>query len=280
VILAVASGKGGTGKTTFAANLALSLEQEICFLDCDVEEPNAHLLLHPQITAAEPVFLPVPEYRPEKCTGCGTCVEICAYSALALIGESVMTFTEMCHGCGGCIYFCPTGALTEGRREIGVIEEGSVGKLFFAQGRLKVGEALVPPVIKALRRKSPKGTPTIVDCPPGTSCPVIQAVRGADFCVVVTEPTPFGQHDLDIAADMLKVLGIPFGVLINRADLGDAGVKNYCRERDISILAELPFDREIARCFAAGIAFTERFPRWRGVFREIWEKIRRSAAHA
>ncbi|MEW6446813.1 MAG: ATP-binding protein [Bacillota bacterium] len=270
MIAAVVSGKGGTGKTTIAAGLALSLDAEIQFLDCDVEEPNAHLLLHPEIVSSEQVCLPVPVLESGRCTGCGRCVEVCAYNALASIGEEVLIFEELCHGCGGCIYFCPEQALVEGQRAIGVVERGRAGKITFSRGKLNVGEALAPPVIRALRRSADPAVDTILDCPPGTSCPVVQAVRGADFCLVVTEPTPFGQHDLEVVTEMLRFIGIPYGVVLNRADLGDEGVHDFCRERDIPVLLEVPFKKEIARCFAAGVPFTEVFPAWRERFQALW----------
>lgn len=278
MIVAVLSGKGGTGKTTVAANLALSLGQELCFLDCDVEEPNAHLLLHPEITETTPVYLPVPVFQPGKCDGCGRCVAVCAYHALALIGKSVLVFAEMCHGCGGCIYFCPTGALTEGQREIGLITAGRAERIVFAGGRLRVGEALVPPLIKALRQQDWGLKDTIIDCPPGASCPVVHAVRGADFGLIVTEPTPFGQHDLAVVAELLRTLKIPCGVVINKADLGNTEVQDFCRARGIPVLAEIPFAGEIARCYAAGLPFTERLPAWRDTLRHLWFEIGRLVA--
>ncbi|MEW6770408.1 MAG: ATP-binding protein [Bacillota bacterium] len=278
MIVAVVSGKGGTGKTTVAVNLALSLDREVQLLDCDVEEPNAHLLLRPEINTAEPVCLPVPVFQKERCTGCGRCIEVCAYNALVLLRDKVLILQELCHGCGGCLYFCPEEALVEGKKVLGTVERGRIGKIGFACGRLNVGEALAPPVIKALRRGADPALDTIVDCPPGASCPVVQSVRGVDFCLVVTEPTPFGRHDLEVVAEMLRMLKIPCGVIINRADLGDGGVRDFCKEQGIPVLAEIPFKKEIARSFAAGIPFIERFPGWQKKFQELWNAVEERVA--
>lgn len=280
MIIAVASGKGGTGKTTVAVNLALARGEGVTLLDCDVEEPNAHLLLQPEITAGEPVYLPVPVFAADRCNRCGRCVEVCAYNALALVGKELLVFEGLCHGCGGCIHFCPTGALQEGRREIGVIERGRAGAVAFAHGKLRPGEALAPPIIKALRRNTATDTVTVVDCPPGTSCPVVQAVRGVDYCLVVTEPTPFGQHDLEAVTGMLAVLSVPYGVIINRADLGDGAVEDFCRDQGIPVLGKIPFDYRIARCFATGTPFIKEMPAWEKTFARWWREIEEVVAGA
>lgn len=283
MIVAVASGKGGTGKTTVAVSLALTRAKRVQFLDCDVEEPNAHLLLHPQMVSSEPVQLLVPVYDAGKCTRCGRCVEACVYNALALVGGELMIFESLCHGCSGCVYFCAEKALREGRREIGVVERGRAGAISFAHGKLRLGEALVPPVIAAVRRSgaaADESVDTVLDCPPGTSCPAIQAVRGVDYCLVVTEPTPFGQHDLEVVVNVLRVLHVPHGVLINRADLGDEEVENFCRAWDIPVLAKIPFDPKIARCFTTGTPFINEMPEWKKRFTRLWSEIKGVVARA
>ena len=220
--IAIASGKGGTGKTTVATNLAYVASrngQSVAYLDCDVEEPNGHIFLKPEITDRKPVGSLIPQVDAEKCTLCGECGEICQYSAIVRVGEKVLVYPELCHGCGGCSLVCPADAITEVSREIGVLETGRAGAIQFAQGLLNVGEAMSPPVIRAVKSTAFQADLTIVDAPPGTSCPVIEAVRGADFVILVTEPTPFGFHDLKLAVEMVRVLKLPFGVVINRAGL-------------------------------------------------------------
>ena len=225
--VAIASGKGGTGKTTVATNLAVTAAasgREVQVLDCDVEAPNAHLFLKPEIERSEAVSVPVPEVDEEKCTACGECGRICQYSAIVSLKTKPLVFPELCHGCGGCALVCPEGAITEGLREVGVVEEGSAGGVRFAGGKLRIGEAMAPPLIRAVKERALDDALVIVDAPPGTSCPVIEAVRGADFVLLVTEPTPFGLNDLAIAVDTVRKLGLPFAVVVNRAGLGHDSV--------------------------------------------------------
>ena len=275
MIMAVASGKGGTGKTTVAVNLALVAQSRegIQFLDTDVEEPNAHLFLKPDFHCSETVGLPVPQIDQEKCTCCGKCAEICAFNALAVLGETVLTFPELCHGCGGCSYFCPEKAIIEVSREIGVLEKGLVGQMVYLHGRLRVGETMAPPLIEAVKEKVNKKGITIIDVPPGTSCPAVSAVRGSDYCLLVTEPTPFGLHDLQLSVEMLRKLKIPFGVVINRADMGDEGVEDYCQAEDIPILMKIPWDEEVARLYSRGQVAVNHSLAWKKRFAELWNII-------
>lgn len=278
MVIAVASGKGGTGKTTVAVNLALTLEgtMPVELLDCDVEEPNAHLFLHPILETSEEVTLPVPVVDDSKCNACGRCGEVCAFHAIIPLGNQVMTFPELCHGCGGCSRFCPTGAISEEPRGIGVVESGRAGRIEFVQGKVNVGNPLAPPVVRAVKSKTGarQGKVVIIDAPPGTSCPVVASVKDSDFCMLVTEPTPFGLNDLVLAIDMARELGIPFGVVINRSGLGNRDLVTYCRREKIPILLEIPFDRRYAACYARGGRLVEEFPELKEAFRGLWRRIR------
>jgi len=281
MIIAIASGKGGTGKTTMATNLAMSLarrNQAVQLLDCDVEEPNCHLFLRPQIETTEAVGLPVPRVDEQKCTGCGQCARICQFSAIACVKKKVLVFPELCHGCGGCVRVCPEGAITEVDREIGVVETGRADGIEFIHGRLRIGEAMSPPLIRAVKAKIDSTGTSIIDAPPGTSCPVIEATRDSDVCLLVTEPTPFGLNDLKLAVGMVRTLGIPHGVIINRADVGDRKVIDYCRSEGIEILMEIPDDRRIARGYSRGELIVDVVPEYEQQFQRLTEKIEALAA--
>ena len=273
MIISIASGKGGTGKTTVATNLALSLESDVQILDCDVEEPNCHLFIQPVIEEVKTITTPVPEVDEKKCTLCGKCSEICQFKAIVVIGETVLPFHELCHSCGGCVEVCPEKAITETGRELGVIERGHKNGLEFIHGILRVGEAMSPPLIRKVREYTRPGTLTIIDAPPGTSCPVIASMKGADFVLLVTEPTPFGLYDLKLAVEAVKILGIPCGLVINRADMGDDRVKTYAEEEDIPVLMEIPFDRGIAEVYSRGEMVVEVMPEWKQKFTRLYYRI-------
>ena len=272
MILAVASGKGGTGKTTVSVNLARVLDSEILLLDCDVEEPNCHLFLKGTGGEAKVVGIPVPQVDESLCDGCGECSRICAYHAIVSFGTSALVFPEMCHGCGGCAMVCPGKAISEVDNRIGVVETMQADKIELIQGRLDVGVAIVPPLIRAVKARLQNGRPAILDAPPGTSCPVIAAIRGADFVLLVTEPTPFGLHDLKLAVDMVRELEIPFGVVINRVGIGDDRVHAYCGAENIPVLLEIPDDRRIAEAYSRGSLIVEALPEYRGLFRNLYSK--------
>ena len=272
--IAIASGKGGTGKTTVAVHLAAALvsqKRTVQYLDCDVEEPNGHLFLKPSIDSSETVGIPVPAVDAATCTSCGKCAEVCEFNAIAML-KKPLVFPELCHGCGACTLVCPVGAIREEPRAIGVVESGRAGSLAFAQGRLNVGEPMAPPLIRAVKAMRNPDAIALLDAPPGTACPVVATVRGADFVVLVTEPTPFGLHDLALAVATLRPMGRPLGVVLNRAD-GDRRVQDFCRDQNLPLLAELPDDRRVAETYARGELLFERLPEWHGYFDALWKRI-------
>ena len=276
MIISVASGKGGTGKTLVASSLALSLSDnyKVQLLDCDVEEPNANILMHLALNRSQPVCIPVPRVDETKCTYCGKCAEVCAYNAIAVVKDKVLVFPELCHGCGACSYLCPESAITEEGREVGVVERGSSGNLELIQGRLAIGEAMAPPVIREVKKYIDPADVVIIDVPPGTSCPVVEAVEGSDFCLLVTEPTPFGLNDLALAVEVIKKLGIPCGVVINRVGVGKQEVEQYCHREGIPVLLRIPLDRKIAMLYSKGIPLIEGMPRWREDFLKLFQDIK------
>ena len=278
MIISIASGKGGTGKTTVATNLAVSFGSDVQILDCDVEEPNSHLFIQPAIEQVETITTPVPEVDMEKCNLCGKCGEICQFKAIVVIGETVLPFLELCHSCGGCMEVCPEKAITEIGRELGVIERGKRNGIEFVHGKLRVGEAMSPPLIKKVRGYARPGTLTIIDAPPGTSCPVIASMKDTDFVLLVTEPTPFGLHDLKLAVGAVKMLEIPCGLVINRSDMGDDQVKKYAKEEDVPVLMEIPFDRRIAEAYSRGEMIVEAMPEWKEKFLKLYHNIEKIAA--
>jgi MinD superfamily P-loop ATPase len=291
MIIAVASGKGGTGKTTIAVSLALTASQlpgaagcnqaGVLYLDCDVEAPNAHLFLNPTFQQTREVGIFIPEIDATRCTYCGRCAEVCQYHAIAVLGKKTLVFPQLCHGCGSCTRACPEGAIREIPDRIGVLERGPTPLgIDFGRGMLDIGEPMAVPIIRQLKAWA-KPTPdqlVIRDAPPGTSCPVVETARGADYLLLVTEPTPFGLHDLKLAVGVARELGVPMGVVINRAGLGDQRVEEYCAQEELPILLRIPFERKIAEAIARGSVLVRALPEYQPGFTQLLHSILASVA--
>ncbi|MEM2108519.1 MAG: ATP-binding protein [Candidatus Bathyarchaeia archaeon] len=273
MIIAVASGKGGTGKTSVAVNMAVSVGN-VKLLDCDVEEPNAHLLLHPEISRKEPVYTFIPKINKALCNFCGECAKFCQFNAILAIPEEILVFPELCHSCGGCAIVCPREAITWEKHGVGTLHFGVADNVSLVYGELKVSKPLSVPVIKAVKRHINEAKTVLLDSPPGTSCPFVETVKGSNFCLLVTEPTPFGLHDLKIAVEVLRKLAVPFGVIVNRADIGEKKLYDYCREKNIRIMLEIPYQRRIAELYSLGIQFSLEMPEWKEKFQALYSEIR------
>jgi MinD superfamily P-loop ATPase len=273
MIITVASGKGGTGKTTISTSLALSLDQEVCLLDCDVEEPNAHIFFKIKETEKQIVNTFVPFIEKDKCNFCGACEQLCQFNAIAKIGKSVTVFPEMCHSCKGCMMVCEQEAIKEEHRELGLIERAKIDNVELVFGRLRIGEPMSPPLIKRVKENIKSSEINIIDAPPGTSCPAISAMQNSDFVLLVTEPTPFGLNDLILTVEVVRLLKIPFGILINRSDSGDNRTKEYAIREDIPILLEIPDKREIAEGYSRGDTIVKTLPEMKEEFKDLYYKI-------
>ena len=280
--IAVASGKGGTGKTTLATCLAAVLTKQgksVAYLDCDVEEPNGHIFLKPELAKTTEVEVLIPKIDLDKCTFCGECAKICEFNAIAVLLDKVMVFPSLCHSCGGCFHVCPERAITEVPRPVGTIADGIGTGVRFIEGRLNIGEAMAPPITTKMKRNLPDTEVTIIDAPPGTSCPVIEAVRDTDFVVLVTEPTPFGLNDLKLAVGMVRTLHLPFGVVINRSDLGDDRVIQYCAEEQVDVMMHIPFNRALAESYAVGKMIDDLGPELIGSLQNMYDTIESRVTH-
>ncbi len=273
ITIAVASGKGGTGKTTISVSLAAVSSEEICLLDCDVEEPNCHIFLDLKDIRSQNVTVQIPYFKKDKCILCGKCSKICRFNAIINLPSGPMIFPELCHSCGGCVRVCKSGAIAEKKVPVGVVEEAVCGNIQFFQGRLDVGRAMSPPVIRAVKEHVSCDFITIIDCPPGTSCPMICAVKDADFVLLVTEPTPFGLNDLKLAVETVRGLKIPFGVILNRSDSGDGRVDDYCANESIPLLLRIPDSRSVAEAYSKGKTIIDAMPIIQGKLMELLNHI-------
>jgi MinD superfamily P-loop ATPase len=276
--IAIASGKGGTGKTTVSASLTHVWPRPVVAVDLDVEEPNLHLFLKPQITHRDDAFLEIPEADESKCTHCMACVDICQFKAITVMADTLLIFPEMCHGCGGCLAVCPEGALRPGQRKLGEVSRGKVEDVEFIMGRLRVGEAMSPPLMRVVKRHlddvcEGREPDVIIDAPPGVSCPAVSAVMDSDLIVLVTEPTPFGNYDLQLAVKAFSTMGIPMVVVVNRDGLGDRAVYEFCRRRNLPILAKIPYDSDIARSYANGRIIAAESPALTALFTDMATRI-------
>ncbi len=272
--IAIASGKGGTGKTTISCAMALSCPGPVRLLDCDVEEPNSHFFIQPKIERTEKVFSLVPQVDAEQCIGCGECGRICQFSAIVTLGSNTLVFPELCHSCGGCARICPTGAITEIQKEVGTIEIGVQGQVEFISGQMEVGQAMSPPIIRAVKQHEREEGLTILDCPPGTSCPFITAIKGCDAALLITEPTPFGLHDLKLAVDTVREMRIPFGVMVNRSTSTENRIHEYCHEENIPLLLQIPEDRRVAEAYSRGETLLSVLPELRETFASIPNQLK------
>lgn len=289
--IAIASGKGGTGKTMVTASLAVSWPGPVTAVDLDVEEPNLHLFLRPDLSGTRDALMEVPQVDEQRCNYCRECAELCQYKAISVFNQVMLTFPEMCHGCGGCMAVCPTGAISVGHRVLGEISWGNAGPIHTVMGRLRVGEAMSPPLIRQVieyveQSALPQPADVLFDAPPGVSCPAVSAVIESDLIVLVTEPTPFGVFDLRLAHQAFTPLGKPMGVVVNRAGLGNDEVYDFCRQAGVPIFAEIPYDRAIAEAYAGGRIIAHSSQKMEGLFADLVKTLQahlpkhREARHA
>ena len=275
--IAIASGKGGTGKTTVAVNLSLSAHNAQ-LLDADVEEPNANLFLHTNFSEERKVTVSVPEINKNRCKYCGECSKFCAYNALAVVPNNVLVFADLCHSCKGCELVCPVDAVGWRNREVGMLRRGEKDGVSVVEGDLNLGESQAIPVIKAVKQEIDTDKTVIIDAPPGTSCPVMEAIEDSDYVLLVTEPTPFGLHDLKLAVEVVRRMKLPFGVVINRDGVGDKRVELYCQQEEIPVLLKIPHNTRIASLYSDGQPFVNHMPELKKDFQGLLNRIKQEVS--
>ena len=275
MIISIASGKGGTGKTTVASSLA-SIIENCVYIDCDVEEPNGHILLKPEIANEVPAYKLIPQINPKECNFCNKCIEVCEFHALLNLKTEILLFDELCHSCGACSYFCPQKAIVEVKKEIGKIRTGiTENNILFFDAFLKVGESAAAPLIRKIKGVYQGDRPTIIDSPPGTSCSMFEAVKNSDYCILVTESSPFGLSDLKLAINVLKEIDLSFGIIINKYDETFSQMEEYIAKDDHNLLLKIPFRMDIAECYSKGELPMRVIKGYRQLMEELLEKLRK-----
>jgi len=273
--IAVLSGKGGTGKTLVSVNLAAAAEA--AYIDCDVEEPNGHLFFKPDNVQEEEISVKIPYVDNELCNGCRKCVDFCKFNALAYVKDKLIVFDDICHSCGGCVMLCPQKALSEKDKVIGKIRKGTSGPVKVNTGMLNIGEASGIPIIKGLLDKDKEGSDdlSIIDCPPGSSCIVMESIKDSDYCILVAEPTVFGVHNLNMVYDLVKLFGKPFGVVLNKCLEGDNPAEKFCLENDIKILSRISFDNELGLLNSNAEIAVRESSKYKDLFSALLETVKK-----
>lgn len=276
--IAILSGKGGTGKTFVSVNLAEAAPSAF-YLDCDVEEPNGHLFFKPDHVKTIPVYKKLPVFQEDKCNGCRKCIDFCRFNALAFIGKKPKVFPDICHSCGGCSYICPENAVTEEKHQIGHVECGEHGNVKVVTGVLNIGEASGVGVIKEVLRQAEgyKDENVIIDCPPGSACTVMESIEQSDYCIMVAEPTVFGLHNFEMVHELVRLLGKPYGVIINKAPEEETAMDIYCKENDIQVLCRIPYSSKTASLGAKAKIMSEEDEEMKIMFKDLFSKVMKEA---